>query len=109
MKRFSKGDFAITVNSRAPSVNDGHLVIVREVCGAMPERGLDFAYLIERVDGEAFAITCIPGTSLPGRSCPKVYTGEHQLRPLGGPRRGKARRARAKTRQESERQADSPR
>lgn len=96
MKRYSKGDFAITVNSRAPSVNDGHLVIVRQVCGPMPERGLDFAYFIERMDGEPFAITCIPGTNLPGRSSQQSYAGEHQLRPLGGPRRGKARRVRAR-------------
>lgn len=95
MKRFSKGDFAITANSRAPTVNDGHLVIIREVCGPMPEHGLAFGYRIERVDGEPFAITCIPGTSLPGRSQPQAFASQQQLRPLGGAPRWKARRARA--------------
>ncbi len=95
MKRFSKGDFAITANSRAPSVNNGHLVIVREVCGPMPEHGLEFGYRIERVDGEAFAVTCIPGTTMPGCGKQQSYAGQHHLRPLGGAPRWKARRARA--------------
>ena len=55
MKRYARGDFAITVNSRAPSVNDGHLVIIREVCGPMPERGLDFADGIARHVGAVVA------------------------------------------------------
>jgi len=79
MKRFQKGDFAFA--SR-------HLVIVREVCGPMPERGLDFGYLIERVDREPFGIS--------GRPCPCIHAGQQHLRPLGGTPRWKSRRARAR-------------
>ncbi|MGE0873407.1 MAG: hypothetical protein AB7O31_01920 [Burkholderiales bacterium] len=96
IKRFQKGDFAFTTNSRAPGVNNGHLVIVREVCGPMPERGLDFAYLIERVDGEPFALVCQPGSPMPMRGGPDAYAGQQHLRPLGGPPRWKARRARSR-------------
>ena len=92
MKRFAKGEFAITVNSRAPLVNDGHLVIVREVLGPVPDEGLDFAYVIERVDGEPFALTCQPGTPMPRRGGRLVRAGEHHLRRLGGPARGRSRR-----------------
>lgn len=95
-KRFRKGDFAFTTHSLAPSVNNGHLVIVRAVHGPMPGAGLDFAYLIERVDGESFAIACIPGTRLPGRPQQQVYADQRQLRPLGGVPRWKARRARGR-------------
>ena len=93
MKRFAKGEVAITVNSRAPLVNDGHLVIVREVLGPVPEEGLDYAYVIERVDGEPFALTCQPGTPMPRRGGRLVRAGEHHLRRLGGPARGRSRRA----------------
>ncbi len=95
VRRFQKGDFAFTTNSRAPSVNNGHLVIVREVCGPMPERGLDFAYRIERVDGEPFALLCQPGSPMPMRGGPFAYAGQQHLRRLGEAPRARARRGRA--------------
>jgi len=78
VRRFQKGDFAFA--SR-------HLVIIREVCGPMAEGGLDYAYLIERMDGEPFVFS--------GRSSPRIHAGQRELRPLGGTPRWKSRRARA--------------
>jgi len=95
-RRFQKGEFAFTTGSLAPSANNGHLVIIREVCGPLPGRGLDFAYRIERVDGEPFALVCQPGSPMPMRGGPQAIAGQHHLRPLGGTPRWKARRARAR-------------
>jgi hypothetical protein len=85
MKRFQPGDLAITCNSRAPSVNDGHLVTIVEVLGPRPDLGLEFAYLIERVDGQAFGIVCQPGTPIPGGPARQAMAGQQHLRPLRDP------------------------
>jgi hypothetical protein len=74
MKRFQKGDFAFAGR---------HLVIVREVCGPTPEHGLDYAYLIERVDREPFEIS--------GRRRPRIHAAQRHLRQLGGTPRWKSR------------------
>ena len=74
MKRFKKGEFAFAGR---------HLVIVREVCVPTPARGVDCAYLIERVDREPFEIY--------GRPRPRIHAAQRHLRRLGGPpRRGRA-------------------
>lgn len=82
MKRFEKGDLAITCNSRAPLVNGNLLVSIVEVVGPDPERDIRFGYLIERVDGEPFAVARIPFTPLPTAGGWRVTADQHQLRPL---------------------------
>lgn len=51
-----RGDLAVTVNSRAPSVNNGHIVRITTVIGPIPERNIEFGYEIERLDGQPFAL-----------------------------------------------------
>ena len=82
MKRFAKGDLALTCNSRAPLINDGHLVTILEVIGPDPGFGLSFAYLVERVDGADFLIAARPGIPMPTGGGPRVLADQHQLRPL---------------------------
>ena len=109
MKRFAKGEFAITVRSRAPLVNDGHLVIVREVLGPLPNEGLEYAYLVERVDGEPFLPASQPGAPMPRHGGRFVRAGEHHLRRLGGPARWRERRAsRTRARTPTRTQAVAP-
>ncbi len=82
MKRFAKGDLAITCNSLAPLLNNGHLVAILEVWGPGARSGIAFAYLVERVDGQPFAIGFKPGTPIPVAGCRQVIGDQHQLRPL---------------------------
>ena len=93
MKRFNKGDFAFTCNSRAPSVNDGHLVSIVDVLGPLPSHGLAFAYLVERVDGKPFEILCQAGTPMPGPGAQRAFADQYHLRPLGQRRLPRARKA----------------
>lgn len=85
MKRFQRGDLAVTCNSLVPTVNDGHLVIIVEVLGPQPDYKLEFAYLIERVDGQPFGIVCQGRTSIPGGPARHAIGGQHQLRALRDP------------------------
>lgn len=82
MKRFQVGDLAITCNSRAPSVNDGHLVTILEVLGPRPGWNLSFGYEIERVDGQPFGISSDAGSPMPGRPRQRVAADQHNLKPL---------------------------
>lgn len=78
MKRFRVGDLAITINTRLPEINDGHLVRIVEVCGPVPKFGLSFAYAIERVDGKLLFTR-----EMRMERC--VLASHHQLRPLREP------------------------
>ncbi len=82
MKRFAKGDLAITCNSLAPLLNNGHLVAILEVLGPGAQPGIAFAYLVERVDGQPFAIGFRTATNVPAPGCRQVIGDQHQLRPL---------------------------
>ena len=82
MKRFAKGDLAITCNSLAPLLNNGHLVTILEVRGPGASRGIAFAYLVERVDGQPFAVAFKTDTNLPIRGRRRVIGDQHMLRPL---------------------------
>ena len=79
---FVKGDLALTCNSRAPLVNNGHLVTILEVLGPELDFGFAFAYVIERVDGQPFAVACKPGTPIPVAGGCRVLAEQQQLRPL---------------------------
>ena len=87
MKRFQEGDLAVTCNSRAPLVNDGHLVRILEVIGPEPELGLEFGYLIERVDGQPFALGCKPGSPMPVAGAVRLMADQSKLRPLSDRKR----------------------
>jgi len=82
MRRFKEGDLAITCNSRAPLVNDGHLVCILEVIGPEPEFRLEFGYLIERVDGQPFALACKSGSPMPVAGTAVLLADHSKLRPL---------------------------
>jgi hypothetical protein len=82
MKRFKAGDLAITCNSRVPLLNDNLLVWIVKVKGPMPRFGLRFCYLIERVDGQPFALVRAPGALAPERGGLRTLAAQHQLRPL---------------------------
>ena len=82
MKRFAKGDLAITCNACAPLVNNGHLVTILEVLGPGAQPGIAFAYRVERVDGQPFAVAFEPGTMIRVAGCRRALGDQHQLRPL---------------------------
>lgn len=82
MQRFQMGDLAITCNSRAPLINDGHLVRILEVLGPEPEWGLEFAYLIERVDGQPFTLARRAGSPMPVAGTPQLLADQSKLRRL---------------------------
>ena len=82
MRRFKEGDLAITCNSRAPLVNDGHLVHILKVIGPEPDLGLQFGYLVERVDGQPFALGCKPGSPMPVAGTMELFVEHSKLRPL---------------------------
>lgn len=83
MHRFKEGDLGITCNSRAPLVNDGHLVRILKVIGPEPDLELQFGYWVERVDGQPFALVCKPGSPMPVAGTVRVLGAEHsKLRPL---------------------------
>lgn len=84
MKRFQRGEFAVTCNTRAPLINDGHLVRIVEVAGPMPGDGLAFAYVIERVDGEPFMLGIRPGSPAPTWGGLQLLADQRNLRPLRG-------------------------
>jgi hypothetical protein len=62
---FKRGDLAVTVNSRAPILNNGHIVRIVEVLGPMPERDIEFGYGIERIDGQPFVLVIDKDTKIP--------------------------------------------
>ena len=93
MKRFNKGEFAFTCNSRAPSANDGHLVKILDVLGPIPSQGLSYGYLVERVDGKPFEILCQAGTPMPGPGAQRAFADQSHLRSLGQRRSPRARKA----------------
>jgi hypothetical protein len=82
MKRFEEGDLAITCNSRAPLINDGHLVTILEVIGPDPKWGLEFGYFIERVDGLPFALSRRKDSPMPAPGAHILRADQFQLRPL---------------------------
>ena len=82
MRRFKIGDLAITCNSRAPLVNDGHLVCILKVIGPELDLELQFGYLVERVDGQPFALGCKPGSPMPVAGTVKLFAEHSKLRPL---------------------------
>ena len=82
MHRFKEGDLAVTCNSRAPLVNDGHLVRIVAVIGPEPELGLEFGYFIERVDGQPFALACKSGSPMPVAGAVELFAEHSKLRPL---------------------------
>ncbi len=65
LQLFKRGDLAVTVNSRAPILNDGHIVRIAEVLGAMPERDIEFGYGIERIDGQPFVLVLKKDSKIP--------------------------------------------
>lgn len=67
MKRFRKGDLAVTVNSRAPLLNNGHIVRIVEVAGPVPEHKVEFGYYVERINGRRFVFVRAPGRDRFGR------------------------------------------
>jgi len=88
MHLFKPGDLAITQNLRAP-VNNGHLVTVVEVVGRDEDWDLEFAYLVERVDGERFQHCLSMLSPLPTPCSQQVLVDHYQLRPIGtAPRPG---------------------
>ena len=82
MFRFQMHDLAITCNSRAPLVNNGHLVRILAVIGPMPELELQFGYLIERVDGQPFALASWTSSQTPVFGTVEIFAEYSQLRPL---------------------------
>jgi hypothetical protein len=97
MKRFKQGDLAVTVNSRAPLLNSGHVVQILKVVGPVPERKIEFGYEIERIDGLRFL--CIRtrdgGLRMPGGF--RTIAHQWQLRPIAKQGPGTAaRRSRRK-------------
>lgn len=82
MKRFMQGDLAVTCNTRAPLVNDGHLVRILLVWGEDPELGLEFAYEVERVDGKPFALARRAPSPMPTAGSHRLLADHWQLRPL---------------------------
>ena len=56
MPHFKLGDLAVTCNSRAPLLNDNHVVRITKVAGPIPDQEIDFGYLIERIDGQNFVL-----------------------------------------------------
>lgn len=82
MKRFAKGDLAITCNSKASHLDNGRLVTILEVLGAGIYPGIAFAYRTERVDGRPFAFGIMIGTTFRVAGPRSVISDQHQLRPL---------------------------
>lgn len=82
MKRFQKDDLAITCNSRAPLVNDGHLVRILEVLGPKPDWDMAFAYYIERVDGQPFTLARWTDSPMPVAGTLQLVADHSKLRPL---------------------------
>ena len=82
MFRFQMHDLAITCNTRAPLVNNGHLVRILAVIGPMPELELQFGYLIERVDGQPFALVSWTSSQTPVDGTVEIFADYSQLRPL---------------------------
>jgi len=97
MKRFRKGDLAVTVNSRAPLLNNGHIVRIVEVAGPVPEYKVEFGYYVERIDGRRFVFIRGPDGEPVVPRAREVLAHHWQLRPLAknGPG-ATARRARRK-------------
>jgi hypothetical protein len=81
-KLFNRGDLAVTVNSRAPLLNNGHIVRIVEVLGPMPERDIEFGYGIERIDGQPFVLVVNKDSKLPEPGKKRAIAHWWQLRPL---------------------------
>ena len=82
MRRFKQGDLAVTVKSRMPLLNDGHVVRILRVAGPVPDRGVEFGYCIERIDGQRFVFVRSPsGDPTPSRTH-QVLVPHWQLRPI---------------------------
>ena len=82
MRRFEMHDLAVTCNTCAPLVNDGHLVRILAVIGPMPDLELQFGYLIERVDGQPFALVSWTSNQTPVAGNVEIFTEHSKLRPL---------------------------
>ena len=79
---FKLGDLAVTVNSRAPILNNGHVVRIVRVLGSVPRWKMEFGYEIERLDGQPF-IVVTNNLGVPGIPGGKRCAAHHwQLRPL---------------------------
>ena len=81
-KLFNRGDLAVTVNSRAPLLNDGHIVRIVEVLGPMPERNIEFGYGIERIDGQPFVLVLKKDSKIPVPGEKRAIAHWWQLRRL---------------------------
>jgi hypothetical protein len=79
---FKRGDLAVTVNSRAPILNNGHIVRIVEVLGPMPERDIEFGYGIERIDGQPFVLVIDKDTKIPVPGKKQAIAHWWQLRRL---------------------------
>jgi hypothetical protein len=82
LRRFKRGDLAVTVNSRAPLLNNGHIVQIVEVMGAIWDFGIEFGYLVERIDGLPFLVARSPAGEPRFTGGVQVYAHHWQLRPI---------------------------
>ena len=83
MKRFNVGDLAVTINSKAPLLNDGHIVRILRVVGPVPEWGMSFGYFVERVDGQPFAMYVAQPSGELRFGTARTVADQSKLRPLG--------------------------
>ena len=82
MKRFNVGDLAVTINSNAPLLNDGHIVRILRVVGPVPEWDMPFGYFVERVDGQLFAMYVAQPSREVRFGAPRTVADQSKLRPL---------------------------
>jgi len=82
MPHFKLGDLAVTCNSRAPLLNDNHVVRITKVAGPIPDQEVDFGYLIERIDGQNFVLEFDAELRIPKPAGKRVIAHHWQLRPL---------------------------
>ena len=83
MKRFNTGDLAVTINSKAPLLNDGHIVRILRVVGPVPEWDMPFGYVVERIDGQPFAMYVAQPSREVRFGAPRTVADQSKLRPLG--------------------------
>jgi hypothetical protein len=78
--RFQRGELAVTVNSRAPLLNNGHVVRIVRVLGPVPRQGIEFGYEIERIDGQPFVFTYNRQLGIPVPGGKRTIAPHWQLR-----------------------------
>ncbi len=82
MSHFRRGDLAVTCNSKAPLLNDNHIVRITSVVGPSHDQEVEFGYQIERIDGQNFVLEFNVELRIPRPGGKRVIAHHWQLRPL---------------------------